>query len=151
MLLRVHSQKGLSEFVVFAIHLPKMFAFSHSAHKNCWKIGISTATWDFSYNSPSCLPRLLVCPTTAQVWLWSRICYRIGLSEWWLDLKFGKKSRHNGFVDGLTWSADDTQIFTSSSDKTCKLWDVCPHIRPWKASGMCWFVTQWRRSMLVLW
>ena len=39
-------------------------------------------------------------------------------------MKFGKKSRHNGFVYGLAWSPDGTQIFTSSSDKTCKLWDV---------------------------
>jgi len=39
-------------------------------------------------------------------------------------MKFGKKSRHNGFVYGLAFSADGTRIFTCSSDKTCKLWDV---------------------------
>ena len=32
MLLRIQSQQGLSEFIIFAMHLAKMFVFSHSAH-----------------------------------------------------------------------------------------------------------------------
>lgn len=39
-------------------------------------------------------------------------------------MKSGKKSRHNASVYGLAFNEDGTQIFTASSDKTCRLWDV---------------------------